>query len=130
MDLIKKTVEQVTKDSFLILAIASTIFCLFPQRERLLMGLVFGTIVAILNLNLLKLTVRRFPREKKPVFFLRRQLFQRLLIYGVAFTVAVSKNNISEMTVVLGFFLPKIAIYWGAWGKNNVLALKAKVIKE
>lgn len=127
MELIRATASQIVKDTFILLGLLCVLGLFLPQRRELLTGLVFGTLIAVLNFRLLEIAVRKFSKSANPTRFLRVERLKRFFIYGVAFTVAVRKSGIDNASVLLGFLLPKIAIYWDVWHKKNILALQEKV---
>ncbi len=125
MGLVEKTAARIIQETFYLLLILGSFFVLFPQRQSLITGLAFGTLIAVLNFKLLKIAVCRFPKVRNPKRFLKAEYFKRQAIYAVAFIVAVRKHNLNNAAVVLGFLLPKIVIFL-----DTFILKKSLIIEE
>lgn len=76
-----------------------------------LYGLILGTFVSFVNLNILVSTSKLVLRKKKPALASLSLIF-RLCIYGGVFYVALDVSVVSGIGCIIGFLTQKIAIYY------------------
>ncbi|MDR3242836.1 MAG: ATP synthase subunit I [Clostridiales Family XIII bacterium] len=74
-------------------------------------GLALGTAVSIVNFNIMELILRRILAGWNPMLNFPAYLF-RMLIYGIAFYMAMRMSRVAGLGAVLGFVTLKTAIYF------------------
>lgn len=106
-------VNNVTKDvivfDLIVLAIllVTSIF-----SKSMLLGLLFGTIIAVLNFRLLALTIEKsvsMPQSKAQVYSASRYIL-RMTIVGVVLLVSAKASHIDIIGVAIGLVSPKFVI--------------------
>ena len=106
-------VNNVTKDvivfDLIVLAIllVTSIF-----SKSMLLGLLFGTIIAVLNFRLLALTIEKsvsMPQSKAQVYSASRYIL-RMTIVGVVLLVSAKAPHINIIGVAIGLVSPKFVI--------------------
>lgn len=96
----------------IVAAIAWLISLIFLRIDvQFLYGLLLGTFVSFVNLNILVFTSKLVLRKSKPVLA-SLGLILRLCIYGYVFYVALNVSVIAGIGCIIGFLTQKIAIYY------------------
>ena len=112
MDLkVQKEVNEVTKGIAIYALIASLI--LTKETIPSILGVVFGSIIAILNFRLLALTMEKavdLPPGKAQAYTASRYLV-RMFIVAVVVFVSVKNPNINVIGTVLGLISTQIVIF-------------------
>ena len=112
MDLkVQKEVNEVTKGIAIYAIIASLI--LTKETIPSILGVVFGSIIAILNFRLLALTMEKavdLPPGKAQAYTASRYLV-RMFIVAVVVFVSVKNPNINVIGTVLGLISTQIVIF-------------------
>ncbi len=110
---LQSEVNNVTKDvivfDLIVLAIllVTSIF-----NKTMLLGLLFGTIIAVLNFRLLALTIEKsvsMPQSKAQVYSASRYIL-RMTIVGVVLLVSAKAPHINIIGVAIGLVSPKFVI--------------------
>ena len=110
---LQSEVNNVTKDvivfDLIVLAIllVTSIF-----NKSMLLGLLFGTIIAVLNFRLLALTIEKsvsMPQSKAQVYSASRYIL-RMTIVGVVLLVSAKAPHINIIGVAIGLVSPKFVI--------------------
>ena len=115
MDLkVQKEVNEVTKGIAIYAIIASLILSIVTKETiPSILGVVFGSIIAILNFRLLALTMEKavdLPPGKAQAYTASRYLV-RMFIVAVVVFVSVKNPNINVIGTVLGLISTKIVIF-------------------
>lgn len=110
---LQNEVNSVTKDVIvfdlivlLILLVTSTF------SKSMFIGLLFGTIIAVLNFRLLALTIEKsvsMPQSKAQVYSASRYIL-RMTIVGVVLLVSAKAPHINIIGVAIGLVSPKFVI--------------------
>ena len=110
---LQEEVSSVTKDVvvfdlivLLILLVTSTF------SKSIFVGLLFGTIIAVLNFRLLALTIEKsvsMPQSKAQVYSASRYIL-RMTIVGVVLLVSAKAPHINIIGVAIGLVSPKFVI--------------------
>ena len=110
---LQSEVNNVTKDVvvfdlivLLILLVTSTF------SKSIFVGLLFGTIIAVLNFRLLALTIEKsvsMPQSKAQVYSASRYIL-RMTIVGVVLLVSAKAPHINIIGVAIGLVSPKFVI--------------------
>ena len=111
---VQKEVDDVTK-GILIYAIIIMImsFILSKSPISIILGVVFGSIIAILNFRLLALTMEKavdLPPGKAQAYTASRYLV-RMFIVAVVVFVSVKNPNINVIGTILGLISTQIVIF-------------------
>jgi len=81
-------------------------------NKSMLLGLLFGTIIAVLNFRLLALTIEKsvsMPQSKAQVYSASRYIL-RMTIVGVVLLVSAKAPHINIIGVAIGLVSPKFVI--------------------
>lgn len=110
---LQNEVNSVTKDVIvfdlivlLILLVTSTF------SKSMFIGILFGTIIAVLNFRLLALTIEKsvsMPQSKAQVYSASRYIL-RMTIVGVVLLVSAKAPHINIIGVAIGLVSPKFVI--------------------
>lgn len=119
-----QTVKTVNKGVVIFDAIMIVILLLVAkQTSSMIMGIIFGSIIAILNFRLLALSLEKavnLPPGKAQVYTGVRYII-RFTITGAALFVAARNPNLDILTTALGLVSIKIVIF-----ARTLLTLKTK----
>lgn len=115
MDLkVKKEVDEVTKGiSIYAIIIAVILSIVTKETIHSVLGVVFGSVIAILNFRLLALTMEKavdLPPGKAQAYTASRYLV-RMFIVAVVVFVSVKNPNINVIGTILGLIGTKIVIF-------------------
>lgn len=94
------------------LILIGIIFLIFPNPKIYVYGLVFGSIINILNFRLMSITLAKstgMPQHKVLPYVVANYMI-RYTIYAVVLTISVKAEYISFYTVLIGFFMVKVVI--------------------
>ena len=81
-------------------------------NKPMLLGLLFGTIIAILNFKLLAISVEKsvtMPQNKAQIYFSSRYVI-RMIIVGVVLFVSATADHLNIIGVAIGLVSPKFVI--------------------
>lgn len=81
-------------------------------NKGMILGLIFGTIIAILNFRLLAITVEKvvtMPRNKAQIYSSIRYIL-RMTIVGVVLLVSAKAPHLNIIGVAIGLVSPKFVI--------------------
>ncbi|MGL5348836.1 MAG: ATP synthase subunit I [Peptostreptococcaceae bacterium] len=81
-------------------------------NKPMILGLLFGTIIAILNFKLLAISVEKsvtMPQNKAQIYFSSRYVI-RMIIVGVVLFVSATADHLSIIGVAIGLVSPKFVI--------------------
>lgn len=111
---VQREVDEVTKGIIIYAIIISAISIFIPKETiHIILGVVFGSIIAILNFRLLALTMEKavdMPPGKAQIYTTGRY-FLRMFIIGVVIFVSVKNPNINVIGTILGLIGTKIVIF-------------------
>lgn len=111
---VQREVDEVTKGIIIYAIIISAISIFIPKETiHIMLGVVFGSIIAILNFRLLALTMEKavdMPPGKAQIYTTGRY-FLRMFIIGVVIFVSVKNPNINVIGTILGLIGTKIVIF-------------------
>ena len=106
-------VNNVTKDVIVFdLIVLSILLVTSTFNKSMLLGLLFGTIIAVLNFKLLALTIEKsvsMPQSKAQVYSASRYIL-RMTIVGVVLLVSAKAPHIDIIGVAIGLVSPKFVI--------------------
>lgn len=97
---------------FIVLALLSF---LYSEPIPLILGLVFGTVLSLLNFRLLYLTLSKavlMPPGKAQVYASSRYVV-RYIITGMVLFIAIKADHINALGTILGLLLIKIVVFVG-----------------
>lgn len=113
---------RILKGVAILNAIIGTIAVVFINQGRpFILGLFFGTLIALLNFRLLYLSLNKavlMPQGKAQVYA-SSQYFIRYLLTGVVVFVAIRAENINAIGTIIGLISIKLVII-----KQNLLDSK------
>lgn len=111
---VQREVDEVTKGIIIYAIIISAISIFIPKETiHIMLGVVFGSVIAILNFRLLALTMEKavdMPPGKAQIYTTGRY-FLRMFIIGVVIFVSVKNPNINVIGTILGLIGTKIVIF-------------------
>lgn len=111
---VQREVDEVTKGIIIYAIIISAISIFIPKETiHIMLGVVFGSIIAILNFRLLALTMEKavdMPPGKAQIYTTGRY-FLRMFIIGVVIFVSVKNPNINVLGTILGLVSTQIVIF-------------------
>ena len=115
MDLkVKKEVDEVTKGISIYAIIIAVILSIVTKATiHSVLGVVFGSVIAILNFRLLALTMEKavdLPPGKAQAYTASRYLV-RMFIVAVVVFVSVKNPNINVIGTILGLISTQIVIF-------------------
>ena len=113
LSLVGNTQYKVTKRVIIFaLLIIGILFLFFPNPKTYVNGLIFGTIINLLNFRLMSLSIEKSVKmpQSKIMPYILANYFARYIIYGVVLGVAAVADYISLTTTILGVFMVKIII--------------------
>ena len=106
-------VNNVTKDVIVFdLIVLAILLVTSTFNKSMLLGLLFGTIIAVLNFKLLALTIEKsvsMPQSKAQVYTASRYIL-RMIIVGVVLLVSAKAPHINIIGVAIGLVSPKFVI--------------------
>ena len=106
-------VNNVTKDVIVFdLIVLAILLVTSTFNKSMLLGLLFGTIIAVLNFRLLALTIEKsvsMPQSKAQVYSASRYIL-RMIIVGVVLLVSAKAPHIDIIGVAIGLVSPKFVI--------------------
>ena len=106
-------VNNVTKDVIVFdLIVLAILLVTSTFNKSMLLGLLFGTIIAVLNFRLLALTIEKsvsMPQSKAQVYSAGRYIL-RMTIVGVVLLVSAKAPHINIIGVAIGLVSPKFVI--------------------
>ena len=73
-------------------------------------GLAIGTVVAIINTNILSKAVEKAVENNKRKYIIITYIL-RMVLYGGAFALSLKTANIAGLGTAIGFFLPQISMH-------------------
>lgn len=110
---LQKEVSSVTKDVIVFdLIVLAILLFTSAFNKSMLLGLLFGTIIAVLNFRLLALTIEKsvsMPQSKAQVYSASRYIL-RMTIVGVVLLVSAKAPHINIIGVAIGLVSPKFVI--------------------
>lgn len=111
---VQNEVSEVTKGIIIYAAIVAVISLFISKVPiSIIMGVVFGSVIAILNFRLLALTIEKsvdMPPAKAQVYTSSRYLIRMFIVAAVVF-VSVKNPRISVIGTLLGLVSTQIVIY-------------------
>ena len=111
---VQQEVNEVTKGIVIYAVIASLILSILTKETiQSILGVVFGSIIAILNFRLLALTMEKavdLPPGKAQAYTASRYLV-RLCIVAVVVFVSVNNPHINVIGTILGLISTQIVIF-------------------
>ena len=106
-------VNNVTKDVIVFdLIVLAILLVTSTFNKSMLLGLLFGTIIAVLNFKLLALTIEKsvsMPQSKAQVYTGSRYIL-RMTIVGVVLLTSAKAPHINIIGVAIGLVSPKFVI--------------------
>ena len=106
-------VNNVTKDVIVFdLIVLAILLVTSTFNKSMLLGLLFGTIIAVLNFKLLALTIEKsvsMPQSKAQVYTASRYIL-RMTIVGVVLLTSAKAPHINIIGVAIGLVSPKFVI--------------------
>lgn len=113
MSLLNNTTQKIIKRIVIVnLILIGIILMLVPSPKKYILGLVFGSIINILNFRLMSLTLSKsvtMPQHKVMPYVSANYMI-RYIIYGIVLTISVLADYLSLLTVIIGFFMVKAVI--------------------
>lgn len=110
---LQEEVSIVTKDVIVFdLIVLAILLVTSAFNKSMLLGLLFGTIIAVLNFRLLALTIEKsvsMPQSKAQVYSASRYIL-RMTIVGVVLLVSAKAPHINIIGVAIGLVSPKFVI--------------------
>ncbi len=110
---LQEEVSSVTKDVIVFdLIVLAILLVTSAFNKSMLLGLLFGTIIAVLNFRLLALTIEKsvsMPQSKAQVYSASRYIL-RMTIVGVVLLVSAKAPHINIIGVAIGLVSPKFVI--------------------
>ena len=110
---LQEEVSSVTKDVIVFdLIVLAILLVTSAFNKSMLLGLLFGTIIAVLNFRLLALTIEKsvsMPHSKAQVYSASRYIL-RMTIVGVVLLVSAKAPHINIIGVAIGLVSPKFVI--------------------
>ena len=111
---VQQEVNEVTKGIVIYAVIASLILSILTKETiQSILGVVFGSVIAILNFRLLALTMEKavdLPPGKAQAYTASRYLV-RMFIVAVVVFVSVKNPNINVIGTILGLISNQIVIF-------------------
>jgi hypothetical protein len=107
------TVYEVVKGSiFMALAVALIYFFIGILDKKMIMGLLFGTIFAILNFVLLASTLNKAVRmdSAKAQVYAGSRYYIRYLLTGIVIYISIKSPNMNVYGAISGLIIPKFYI--------------------
>lgn len=112
-DALRKQVREINKGVVIIDLIAAIlIIFLSNSQKEMLTGLLFGSIIAMLNFRLLAISLQKsvtYPPAKAQIYSTSRYII-RIFIVGVVLFVSAKSPNISIIGTAIGLLSTKFAI--------------------
>ena len=106
-------VNNVTKDVIVFdLIVLAILLVTSTFNKSMLLGLLFGSIIAVLNFRLLALTIEKsvsMPQSKAQVYSASRYIL-RMTIVGVVLLTSAKAPHINIIGVAIGLVSPKFVI--------------------
>ena len=110
---LQEEVSSVTKDVIVFdLIVLAILLVTSAFNKSMLLGLLFGTIIAVLNFRLLALTIEKsvsMPQSKAQVYSASRYIL-RMTIVGVVLLVSAKAPHLNIIGVAIGLVSPKFVI--------------------
>ena len=106
-------IKYITKGVLIFNLIVLSIFLIISVLDmKMFLGLMFGTIIAILNIILLAKSIEKsvtMPVNKAQIYTTSTYLL-RMLIVAIVLIVSVKASHLSVIGVVIGLISPKFSI--------------------
>ena len=105
--------RKIIKRIIIVILILSGIFLMFFKNPtEYIYGLVFGSIINILNFRLMSLTFEKAMNmsQHKVMPYVVANYMVRYTIYGIVLAIAAIADYLSVYTVIIGFFMVKVVI--------------------
>lgn len=113
MSLLNNTTQKIIKRIFILnLILIGIILILVPSPKKYILGLIFGSIINILNFRLMSLSFSKSVKmpQHKVMPYVTANYMIRYIIYGIVLTISVVADYLSLLTVIIGFFMVKAVI--------------------
>lgn len=113
MSLLNNTTQKIIKRIVIVnLILIGIILILVPSPKKYILGLMFGSIINILNFRLMSLTLSKSTKmpQHKVMPYVTANYMVRYIIYGIVLTISVVADYLSLFTVIIGFFMVKAVI--------------------
>jgi len=96
----------------LMLILSGIILMTFSNPKQYVYGLVFGSVINVLNFRLMALSLEKsiYKSPDKITIHVMGNYIIRYMIYGIVLSIAAIADYISLLTVILGFFMVKLVI--------------------
>ena len=108
-----KLVFKVAKRAIILLILIVGIFAfIFKNPRPIIMGMVFGTIISLLNFKLLDNTISKAVKmtPTRATGFTISHYFARYIIYFVVLIVAAKADYLNLISTIAGLFIVKFVI--------------------
>jgi ATP synthase I subunit len=108
-----KLVFKVAKRTIiLVLLISGVSFFVFKEPKAIAMGLIFGTLISILNFKLLDNTITKAVRmpPNRATSYTVTHYFARYIIYFIVLLVAAKADYLNLIATIIGLFTVKFVI--------------------
>lgn len=113
MSLVGNTQHKVVRRVIIfMLLIIGILFLFFPNPKIYVYGLIFGTIINLLNFRLMSLTLAKSVNmpQSRIIPYVMANYFARYMIYAVVLGIAAMADYISLITTILGILMVKLII--------------------
>lgn len=108
-----KLVFKVAKRAIILVLLIVGIFAfIFNDPEPIIMGIIFGTLISILNFKLLDNTINkavRMPPNRATAFTISHY-FARYIIYFIVMMIASKADYLNLISTIAGLFIVKFVI--------------------
>lgn len=108
-----KLVFKVAKRAIILLLLIVGIFAfIFENPKPIMMGLIFGTLISILNFKLLDNTISKAIKMQpnSATIFTIGHYFARYIIYFIVLFVAAKADYLNLIATIAGLFIVKFVI--------------------
>ena len=110
---LRNEIKYITKGAIIFdLVVIAILLITSYFTKAMLLGLVFGTIIAILNFRLLALSIEKavtMPSSKAQIYA-SSQYILRMIITGIVLLVSVKAPHLEILGVAIGLLSPKFVI--------------------
>lgn len=113
MSLVENTGYKIMRMVIILTIILSAIILIVvPEPKQYILGLIFGAIINLLNFRLMSITLKKSSNMDpgKIMAYIMTNYMIRYLVYGIVLYISAIADYISLLTVVIGFFMVKVAI--------------------
>lgn len=128
-----KVISRIIKVTIALSLIIVGLLAIFIEKPKVyVLGMLFGSSISVLSFVLMGITTKKAVKmdPSKAYGYTVGNYFIRYIIYFVVLLVAALADYLNLFTAILGLFMTKIVILFGAIYDNIIECVKRKLNKD